>query len=104
MKDSNPRMRVQAIRASETLYKAGDKSFADDYRAMTKDGDPDVVIQAMLTANLFKLPERRGADQGDDGGEQGARASRRSASACCSASRRPRRPRRPASRPSSRSS
>ena len=24
MKDSNPRMRVQAIRASETLYKAGD--------------------------------------------------------------------------------
>ena len=26
MKDRNPRMRVQAIRASETLYKAGDKS------------------------------------------------------------------------------
>ena len=26
MKDKNPRMRVQAIRASETLYKAGDKS------------------------------------------------------------------------------
>ena len=33
MKDANPRMRVQAIRASETLYKAGDKTFADDYRA-----------------------------------------------------------------------
>ena len=56
MKDTNPRMRVQAIRASETLYKAGDKSFADDYRALTKDADPNVVIQAMLTANLFKLP------------------------------------------------
>ena len=57
MKDKNPRMRVQAIRASETLYKAGDKSFADDYRALTKDADPNVVIQAMLTANLFKLPD-----------------------------------------------
>jgi mono/diheme cytochrome c family protein len=57
MKDKSPRMRVQAIRASETLYKAGDKSFADDYRALTKDADPNVVIQAMLTANLFKLPD-----------------------------------------------
>jgi mono/diheme cytochrome c family protein len=57
MKDKNPRMRVQAIRASETLYKAGDKSLADDYRGLTKDADQDVVIQAMLTANLFKLPD-----------------------------------------------
>ena len=57
MKDANPRMRVQAIRASETLYKAANRSFADDYRAMTKDTDPDVALQAMLTASLFKLPE-----------------------------------------------
>jgi mono/diheme cytochrome c family protein len=57
MEDKNPRMRVQAIRVSETLYKAGDKTFAGDYRAMTKDSDTNVVIQAMLTANLFKLPD-----------------------------------------------
>src|SRR5688572_10016007 len=38
-KDPNPRMRVQAIRASETLYKTGSRAFADDYRAMTKDPD-----------------------------------------------------------------
>src|SRR4051812_15834010 len=57
MEDKNPRMRVQAIRASETLYKAGDKTLAGDYRAMTKDADTTVVIQAMLTANLFKLPD-----------------------------------------------
>jgi len=57
MEDKNPRMRVQAIRASETLYKGGDKTFAGDYRAMTKDADVNVVIQAMLTANLFKLPD-----------------------------------------------
>ena len=56
LKDPNPRMRVQAIRASETLYKAANRSFADDYRAMTKDSDSDVALQAMLTANLFKLP------------------------------------------------
>ncbi|HMC76861.1 MAG TPA: hypothetical protein VKH34_07000 [Vicinamibacterales bacterium] len=57
MKDASPRMRIQAIRLSETLYKAGDRSFADDYRALTKDADPNVVIQAMLTANLFKLKD-----------------------------------------------
>src|SRR5262249_17402520 len=57
MEDKNPRVRIQAIRASETLYKAGDKSFAGDYRSLTKDPDTDVVIQAMLTANLFKLPD-----------------------------------------------
>jgi hypothetical protein len=33
MEDASPRMRIQAIRASETLYKAGDKSLAADYRA-----------------------------------------------------------------------
>jgi mono/diheme cytochrome c family protein len=57
MKDPNPRMRVQAIRASETLYKAANRSFADDYRAMAKDSDPDVALQALLTANLFTLPD-----------------------------------------------
>jgi mono/diheme cytochrome c family protein/glucose/arabinose dehydrogenase len=57
MKDPAPRMRIQAIRVSETLYKAADRSFADDYRALTKDADPNVVIQAMLTINLFKVPD-----------------------------------------------
>ena len=41
MKDHEPRMRAQAIRVSETLYKAGDKTFADDYRALTKDADAE---------------------------------------------------------------
>ena len=57
MEDKNARMRVQAIRASETLYKGGDKSFAGDYRSMTKDSDVNVAIQAMLTTSLFKLPD-----------------------------------------------
>lgn len=57
MKSPDPQIRIQAIRASETLYKATDKSFAADYRAMTEDSDPNVVIQAMLTLNLQKVPD-----------------------------------------------
>jgi mono/diheme cytochrome c family protein len=57
MKDPSPRMRVQAIRASETLFKSGARALADDYRAMAADGDADVALQALLTANLFRLPE-----------------------------------------------
>jgi mono/diheme cytochrome c family protein/glucose/arabinose dehydrogenase len=56
MKDADPQMRIQAIRASETLYKGGDKSFAADYRAIATDRDTDVVIQAMLTLNVLKVP------------------------------------------------
>jgi mono/diheme cytochrome c family protein/glucose/arabinose dehydrogenase len=57
MKSPDPQIRVQAIRASESLYKRADKSFAADYRAMTEDGDPNVAIQAMLTLNLHKVPD-----------------------------------------------
>ena len=52
---------IQAIRASETLYKAGDRSFAADYRALTQDKDADVVVHAMLTLNLFKTPDAAAA-------------------------------------------
>jgi mono/diheme cytochrome c family protein len=54
MKDSNPRMRIQAIRASETLFKAGNRTFDAEYRALTKDADTDVAIQALLTLGQFK--------------------------------------------------
>ena len=57
MKHQDPKIRIQAIRASESLYKAGDKSFANDYRALLKDADTDVVIQAMLTINLRRIPQ-----------------------------------------------
>ena len=57
LRDPEPRMRIQAIRASETLYKAGDRSFAADYQALTKDQNVDVVIQAMLTLNRWRVPD-----------------------------------------------
>jgi mono/diheme cytochrome c family protein/glucose/arabinose dehydrogenase len=61
--DASPRLRRQAIRASETLYKTGDRSFAADYRALVNDADPDVVIQALLTMNTLGVPERANAVQ-----------------------------------------
>jgi mono/diheme cytochrome c family protein len=57
MKDAEPRMRSQAIRASETLYKGGDKSFAADYAKLAKDADVNVSIQALLTMNVLKVPD-----------------------------------------------
>lgn len=57
LKDANPQMRIHAIRASETLYKGGDRSLLADYRAATRDADTGVVIHALLTQNLFKAPE-----------------------------------------------
>ncbi len=57
LKDADPHIRIQAIRASETLYKAGDKSFGEDYKAATKDAGVDVVIQASMTLNTLKVPD-----------------------------------------------
>ena len=63
LKDPNPRMRIQAIRASETLYKHGDRSFAEDYRTATKDADVDVALQGMLTLNVLKVTDAAAAIQ-----------------------------------------
>ena len=55
--DPEPRMRIQALRASETLFKNGDRSFETDYRRLANDPDTDVVIQAMLTMNVLKMAD-----------------------------------------------
>ena len=57
MKDAAPRMRLHAIRASETLYKGGDRSFAADYRTLASDADVDVAMQALMTMNVLKAPD-----------------------------------------------
>jgi mono/diheme cytochrome c family protein/glucose/arabinose dehydrogenase len=54
MESRDPQMRIHAIRASETLYKAGDRSLASDWAALATDPDTDVAIQALLTSSLFK--------------------------------------------------
>ncbi len=57
LRDTDPAIRAAAIRASETLYKAGERSLAADYLALTEDTDGDVVIQALLTLNILKAPD-----------------------------------------------
>jgi len=57
MKHADPQIRIQAIRASETLYKAGDRSFGTDYKALVKDADTDVGMQALLTLNTLKVAD-----------------------------------------------
>jgi mono/diheme cytochrome c family protein len=54
LNDTDPQLRVAAIRASESLYKAGDKSLVPDLEAMVKDPDPAVAIQAVLTPHLLQ--------------------------------------------------
>jgi mono/diheme cytochrome c family protein/glucose/arabinose dehydrogenase len=53
--DAKPKMRIQALRASETLYKAGEKPLAASYLSLLNDENVDVVIQAMLTAHVLKV-------------------------------------------------
>jgi mono/diheme cytochrome c family protein/glucose/arabinose dehydrogenase len=54
--DATPGMRRQALRVSESLYKAGDVSLGGDVSGIAvKDRDTDVVIQAMLTLHHLKI-------------------------------------------------
>ncbi|GAB3540852.1 DUF7133 domain-containing protein [Spirosoma fluminis] len=57
LKDANPRIRIQALRAGETLYKTGDKALEADFSRALADSDTDVQIQAMLSAKFLKLPD-----------------------------------------------
>ncbi|MBT8185712.1 MAG: c-type cytochrome [Eudoraea sp.] len=55
-KDLNPRIRIQAMRAGETLYKAGNTSIQTGYLNLLKDSDVNVAIQAMLSGKILKIP------------------------------------------------
>ncbi len=56
-KDPDPKVRAAAIRVSESLYKAGDHSLVPDIVALAKDPDPNVVMQVLVSANLYKWPD-----------------------------------------------
>jgi len=56
MKDPDARMRIQSMWASETLYKAGDKTLAPLYLTMINDPDVSVRMRAMMTGRLLKIP------------------------------------------------
>ena len=59
LKDTHPQVRITALRASETLLKAGDKSFEGDFTALAKSTDGDVAWQALLSATALKLTNSR---------------------------------------------
>ncbi len=56
LKDTNPRVRIQALRAGESLYKEGNKGLETNYQTALDDANTDVVVQAMLSAKFLKLP------------------------------------------------
>jgi mono/diheme cytochrome c family protein len=60
LKDPNPRMRMQAMWVSESLFKAGDKSFAPIYLELMQDQDLHVKMRAMMTGRLLKIPGTNG--------------------------------------------
>lgn len=60
MADKNPGIRIQALRASESINEQGKKSLLNSYYALFDDPDTDVAIQAMLTAKYLKLPGLEG--------------------------------------------
>lgn len=57
LKDKNPRIRIQALRAGESIYKTGDKTLEPAFQQLLSDPDTDVLIQAMLSAKFLKLPD-----------------------------------------------
>jgi mono/diheme cytochrome c family protein/glucose/arabinose dehydrogenase len=57
--DKHPQVRIAALRAGETLIKAGDKELPSLYTTFINDPDPNVANQAILTANKLKFSDAR---------------------------------------------
>jgi mono/diheme cytochrome c family protein len=56
-------VRSAAIRASETLFKKGDASLAENYVRLAADADATVAIQAMCTMRLLAVPASKSVVQ-----------------------------------------
>lgn len=57
MVDSHPQVRIAAIRVSESLFLAGDASLRADIEKLMDDADPEVVLQACMTAKYLAWPD-----------------------------------------------
>jgi mono/diheme cytochrome c family protein len=55
--DPNPSIRIQGLRAAETLYKYGEKSLSEVYRKSAMDSNSDVAIQSLLSAHVLKIDQ-----------------------------------------------
>ncbi|WP_209328728.1 DUF7133 domain-containing protein [Lunatimonas salinarum] len=54
-KDTSTKMRIQALRAAETLYKFGDKSLEQSFKELARDSDSEVAIQAIQSAYVLAI-------------------------------------------------
>ena len=57
--DEHPQLRIAALRAAESLVRKGDLSLQREMQALLKDQDPNVALQAALTARLLNWPEHQ---------------------------------------------
>jgi mono/diheme cytochrome c family protein len=57
LNDHDPKIKIQALRAAEPLYKRGETSLATPIAMLLNDQSTDVVLQAILTVSYLKLPE-----------------------------------------------
>jgi len=55
-KDPDARVRIAAIRASESLCKNGDATLVQDIQALSQDPDSEVALQTLLTGKLLHWP------------------------------------------------
>ncbi len=55
LNDPNPRIRIQALRASETLFKNGEVNLLTSYKKLLQDPQEEVVIQTMLTIHHLEI-------------------------------------------------
>ncbi len=56
LRDKEPRIKIQALRASESLYKKGRTALQSHYAELLQDPTTEVVIQSMLSGNALNLP------------------------------------------------
>lgn len=57
IQDTNPNLRIQGLRAAETLYKYGQKSLDANYWTAAMDNNPEVALQALLSAHVLKIDQ-----------------------------------------------
>lgn len=57
IQNTSPNLKKQGLRAAETLYKYGEKGFAAEFTKATLDADPEVAIQALLSAHVLKVDQ-----------------------------------------------
>ncbi len=55
LKDPNPRMKIMAMYAGESVYKKGDISLGADFLKLTQDQNEEVVMRAMMTARVLEI-------------------------------------------------